>query len=204
MRFPKLRIAIIWLALLNCGLVALLIFSWKSGQRRVHESEVLPLHTLAQTDLSALNAMPTENTDFSAIRDEAVFHNRRSFYQPPAPSQIIPPPDYELAGTMDVRDGKRVAVVKKRSDQTSRTLHTGDDLDGWRVQSIEAAKVVVIREDQHAEVAGKSVASWPSLVPDSQSPHVAQSGIHIVGGPGPSPLPPVPSNQVRLYRPPPQ
>jgi hypothetical protein len=204
MRIPKVHVVTISLAFLNCGLVALLIFSWESGQRRVHELEALPPHNLSQTDLSALDPMPAQIPDLARIRDEAVFHNSRSFYRPPAPSQIIPPPDYELAGTMGVRDGKRVAVVKKRSDQTSRTIHVGDDLDGWRVQSIQAAKVVVIREDQHAEIAGKSVTSAPGLVPGGQSPHVAQSGIHTIGGQGSSPLPATPSNEVRLYRPPPQ
>jgi len=204
MRIPTIRVVTVLLSLLNGGLIALLIFSWESGQRRLHEPEVLPLHKLSKTDLSALDPTPAQIPDLARIRDEAVFHNRRSFYRPPAPSQVIPPPDYELAGTLNVRDGKRVAVVKKRSDQTSRTIHVGDDLDGWTVQSIEAAKVVVIREDQHAEIAGKSVASAPGLVPGGQSAHVAQSGIHALGGQGTSPLPSTPSNEVRLYRPPPQ
>lgn len=204
MRIPTIRVLTVSLALLNCGLVALLIFSWQSGQRRVREPEVLRPHSLAPTDLSALNAMPTVSTDLSAIREEAVFHSRRSFYQPPTPSQVILPPDYDLAGTMVVHDGKRIAVVKKRSDQTSRTLHAGDDLDGWRVQFIEAAKVIVFREDQHAELTGKSIVPAPGLVQGAQSPHVVQSGPGTVGVLGPSPLPPAPSNQVRLYRPPPQ
>lgn len=192
MRLPRIRLTTVSVALLNAGLVAALVGTWKIGERRVHEPEVLRIHLLAMPDMSALNGAPGADINMAAIRDQAVFHNRRSFYQPP--SLAIPPPDYELAGTMDLRDGKRIAFVKKRADQSSRTLHVGDDLEGWRVQSIEVTKVLATRDDQHIEVTGKAVTTSSGLIPGGQSTSVAHSGIRTLDKHGTNPSSSGPSN----------
>ena len=191
------------LAVVDASLGGLLIYCWHTGQIHVEEPNAVKIHALALPDLAILQSSTSTVADFAAIRDQALFHNRRSFYQPPAPSEVIAPPDYELSGTMDVRDGKRIAFVKKRSDQSSRTLHVGDDLDGWRVQTIDATRMVVMRDDQRVEVAGKLTAPGLGLTRGSAA-HVARSDLHALGGQGLSPLPAAPSTEARLYRPPPK
>ncbi len=90
------RLSTILLAVLNIGLIALLVVAWRAGQERVHQPEHLTAHSLALPDLTVLNPGALPPVDVAAIRDQAVFHNHRSFYQPPPPSQVIPPPDFEL------------------------------------------------------------------------------------------------------------
>jgi hypothetical protein len=169
----------ILLALTSGSLSILLAFLWNNGQRSVHEPQNLPVHTLAAPDLTILSAPTPPSINVAAIRDQAVFHSRRSFYQPPLPLQIIPTPDYDLAGTMDLPQGKRIAFVKKKSDQSSRTLHIGDDLDGWHVQLIESSRVVVVRDEQTAELKGTDSPSSNGLVRGPAGPRVAQTGLRM-------------------------
>jgi hypothetical protein len=199
------RLRTVLLALTNGSLIVLLGFLWNNGQRRVHEPQNLTVHSLAAPDLAMLNAPAAPSLNVAAIRDQAVFHSRRSFYQPPPPSQIIPTPDYDLAGTMDLPQGKRIAFVKKKSDQSSRTLHIGDDLDGWHVQLIESSRVVVVRDEQTAELKGTGSPSSNGLVRGPASPRVAQTGVRMLGaqGPGHSIASKSAWTEARTYRPPP-
>jgi hypothetical protein len=143
--------------------------------------------------------------DIASIRDNAVFHNRRSFYQPPLPSQVIASPEYDLAGIMGLPQGKRVAVVKRKSDHANRTLHVGDDVDGWRVEMIEVDRVVVVREDQRYEFKATNSIPVQGLLRGASSPRVASSGTHILGaqGAGNPNVPRAGSSSARFYQPPP-
>jgi hypothetical protein len=141
--------------------------------------------------------------DVAKIRDNALFYSRRSFYEPPPPSQSIPSPEYDFAGSMDLPQGKRVAFVKAKSDHASRMLHLGDDLDGWRVDSIEATKVVLVRDDHRTELTS-TAAPMAGLIHGVSSPSAAQTGPHVLGSQAMSfALPPRQQTTARTYRPPP-
>lgn len=202
---PTSRPRTVLLGLVNASLIVFVGFIWKIGQQRVHEPENLAIHSLADPDLAILNLPATPNVDVAEIRDQAVFHSRRSFYQPLPPSQILPTPAYNLSGTMELPQGKRIAFVRKQSDQTSRTLHVGDDLDGWLVRLIEPSRVVVARDDLQAELKGTGAAFSPGLIRGSAGAQIAQSGIRMLGSPAPvtSVVPKPGSTQARIYQPPP-
>ena len=202
----KINLTTASLALLNSCLIALTVFAWRNGQQRVREPAQLSIPTLPFPDLTASKTTSMPSVDVAAIRDQAVFHNRRSFYQPPPPSEAIPTPDYDFAGSMGLPQGNRVAFVKRKSDQSSRTVHVGDDLDGWRVQLIDTARILVVRDAQHYELKAASTAGTSGLIRGSTNPSIAQSGIRVLTGQ-------VTSNsrvlntsmptQARTYRPPP-
>jgi hypothetical protein len=57
-----------------------------------------------------------------------------------------PPPSYDLLGI--VRDGDRaIALLRKKTDGTSFRVEVGDMIDGWRVARLDAAAVLLERED---------------------------------------------------------
>jgi hypothetical protein len=142
---PKIRLTTVLLSILSAGLILLLIVIAHWGQERVHQPEHLADRRLAQPDLSVLNPIAAANIDLTAIRDNAVFYTHRAFFQPPTPGQSVPVPEYDFAGSIGLPQGKSLAFVKKKSDKSNRTVHVGDDLDGWRVESIDAQRVVIVR-----------------------------------------------------------
>jgi hypothetical protein len=194
------------LTLLNLCLIVLTALTWRLGQGAVLAPQKLSVRRLELPDLSVLDSAPKPTTDTAAIRDNAVFHNRRSFYEAPAPSQATPVPDYDFAGTMGMPQGKRVAFVKRKSDHTNRTLHVGDDLDGWRVESIDIARVVVAHDGQRYELNSAVANQGIGLVRGGMAaPRVAQSNLHILGAQGTATVrqPHGIAGSVRTYRPPP-
>jgi hypothetical protein len=176
------------LFLLNAGLLVLVSFLWRDGERRVAEPAGLAVTPLEQPDLALLNSVPMPGVEVATIRDQAVFYVRRSFYRPPPPSMEVAPPEYVLSGTMGLQEGKRVAFVKRKSDQSSRTLHVGDDLDGWRVDRVETARVVLVHDTQTSEVVDTRAGGLtPGLLHGSASSpaaSVVQTGPRVLGGVG--------------------
>jgi hypothetical protein len=205
------RLSTVFLSILNACLIALLGVVWHRGEIRVAEPKTLPVHELAAPDLSVLSSTPAPAINALALRDQAVFYSRRVFYQPP-PSESVPVPDYELAGTMGLPQGKRIAFVKKKSDQTSRTVHVGDDLDGWRVDAIEASRVVIVRAEQRVDLPAAGATASPGLLysgtaPPAIGPPALRSlaGLRVLGAPGPASSAarkPV-LTEARTFRPPP-
>jgi hypothetical protein len=185
---PKPNWKTIGLAALNGALLLSCIVLWRAGQQWVHAPEHLPVRSLVMPDLKVLDVAAGHGLDVAAIRDNTIFHNRRLFYRAPAPSQAAPAPDYEFAGSMGLPQGKRVAFVKKKSDQSGRSLHVGDDLDGWRVETIDASRVLLVREDQHLELKAESNMPNAGLVTGSASPRTAHTGPLTLGSQGPSAL----------------
>jgi hypothetical protein len=205
MRKPNMKLSTSVLVLLNGALLVLAGWAWRTGQERVHEPEHVIAHRLAAPDLGALNPPAAATVDLATIRENAVFHNRRSYYQVPPPSQVIATPDYEFAGTMSLPQGRKVAFVKKKSDQSNRSLHVGDDLDGWRVESIDLARVVIVRDEQRVDLKSTSSASALGLIHGEVSPHVAQSGMRAMRGASPANVRALVDAPivVRTYQPPP-
>ena len=148
----NIRLTTMLLSALSGGLLALLIIVLRWGEGRVQAPDRLTAHHLAPPDLALLNPVAPPTVDVAAIRDNAVFYAHRTFFQPPPPGQSTPVPDYEFAGSIGLPQGKKVAFVKKKSDKTNRTVHVGDDLDGWHVESIDAQRVVIVRDTQRVEL----------------------------------------------------
>jgi hypothetical protein len=200
----KVRLTTIVLSTLCTGLFMLLIVIARWGQERVHAPEHLTARHLAQPDLALLNSVASPNIDVTAIRDNAVFYAHRTFFQPPPPGQGVPVPEYDFAGSVGLPQGKRVAFVKKKSDKSNRTVHVGDDLDGWRVESIDAQRVVIVRESQKMELKSANESAGSGLVRGTVTPYVAQSGMRTIGGSTATVHPPqTVSHAARTYQPPP-
>jgi hypothetical protein len=192
------------LVAVNIGLLVTTILLWRHGEQRIQEPVHLAIPTLPPPDLAFLQSAGPPAVDVAGIREAAVFHARRTFYQPPPPSQALPPPDYQLAGVMGLSKDKRVAFLKKNADHSSRTIHLGDDVDGWRVEGIELARVTFIHDTQHAEIHSNTPIS-PGLIRGPVGPRVVSTGPRTLGGSGASGVSfnTTPSAEARIYRPPP-
>jgi hypothetical protein len=200
----KVRLTTILLSTLCSCLLVLLIVIARWGQERVHAPEHLTARHLAQPDLALFNGVASPSIDMIAIRDNAVFYAHRTFFQPPPPGQSVPVPDYDFAGSIGLPQGKRVAFVKKKSDKTNRTVHVGDDLDGWRVESIDSQRVVIVRDSQKMELKSANESAVSGLVHGTVTPYVAQSGMRTIGGSTAAVHPPQALTHVpRTYQPPP-
>jgi hypothetical protein len=192
------------LSMLCASLVAFLVLIARRGEVHVHQAEHLADRHLTPPDLSALNASAAPNIDLAAVRDNAVFYTHRAFFQAPPPAQSVPLPEYDFAGSIGLPQGKRIAFVKKKSDKSNRTVHVGDDLDGWRVQSIEAQEVIIVRDSQKIELKSGSAAPGSGLVHGTVTPYVVQSGMRTIGGGTATIQPPQPvKREPRTYPPPP-
>jgi hypothetical protein len=205
----RLRMTTVLLVLLNVGLSACAALLWSKGQARVAEPERLNVPPLALPDLTVLDSVPMPSVDVTTIREQAAFYASRAFYRPPAAPAEIPMPQYEMAGTLRLADGKRIAFVRSKADRASRTLHVGDDLEGWRVQAIEPERIVLQRSEQTAELGSGRTTSTAGLIRGGMSvPRTAQTGIRVLGGgvAGAAALQ-TPTQggarEARLYRPPP-
>jgi len=201
------------LILINLVLASAVTFAWKRGEQRVAEPANLIISPLALPDLAALNSIPMASVDVVAIRDQAVFHTSRTFYVPPVAAVQIPQPEYYLSGTLRLPDGKRTAFVKKRGDGVSRTLHVGDDLDGWRVREIIPDHVALDLNGQTAVLTSATAGSVTTgLIRATTSSRPVLTGLHVLGATGigaavagsPRSTTQAGHSEARLYRPPPQ
>jgi hypothetical protein len=204
MKLNDIRATSLLLGLVNLGLAMSAVMIWRVGETRIHEPEHLAAHEVSLPDLTVLTPTAATSVDIAKIRDNAVFYSRRSFYEPPPPSQSIPSPDYDFTGSMDLPQGKRVAFVKAKFDHASRMLHLGDDLEGWRVEGIEPNKVVLVRDDHRTELTSSAPPPMVGLIHGTPVAHVAQTAPHVLGAQATTyPLPPQQLTTARTYRPPP-
>lgn len=180
----SIRVATILLVMANVGLALLVVLLWKRGQARVSEPAVVSAQPGSLPDLAVLNSVPTRSVDVTTIRDQSVFYATRAFYRPPATPVEVPPPEYEMAGSLRLANGKRIAFAKRKADQSSRTLHVDDDLEGWRVTLIEPDRIVLTQNEQSAELyaRARSGAASSGLIRGANAPRAIQSGIPIQSG----------------------
>jgi hypothetical protein len=203
----RLRLTTLLLLLLNGVLGVSVVVLWTRGEKRVTEPARLSVPPLALPDMTALSSVPMPSVDIAGIREQAVFYASRAFYRPPAAPTQVPAPEYDISGTLRLADGKRIAFVKRKADQSSRTLHVGDDLEGWHVQLIDADRIVLDRNEQSAELrSGAAGVGTAGLIRGPGAPRALQTGIRVLGatGPGALPLPALgAARDARLFRPPP-
>jgi hypothetical protein len=201
----------LFLILLNVALCTVCVLTWKRGEIRIHEPETQAISNLPLPDLGALNSTPMPAVNVGLLTDQALFYSSRSFYKPAAPSVEIPPPAFELAGIMRLADGRRLAFVKGIADHTSRSVHTGDDLDGWKVQAVETDRVVLNHDEQISQLAGPQNGHSSGLIRGPSAPRVALTGIQVLSGSATEPrlerpqaVPSVAFSHARTFQPPPQ
>jgi hypothetical protein len=200
-----IRFATVLLSVLSGSLLVLLVIIARWGETRVHAPEHVSARHLAEPDLSLLNPSAAANVDVTAIRENAVFYSHRAFFQPPPPGESIPVPEYDFAGSMGLPQGKRLAFVKRKSDRSNRTVHVGDDLDGWHVESIDAQRVVIVKDGKQIELKSANESGGSGLVRGTVTPYVAESGLKaIVGNTAAVHPPQAASHAARTYQPPPQ
>lgn len=139
--FPPLTIALA--AAAGAGLLALILVLAPSIVFAPHAAAgIRPLRAIA---LPPADARPFE--DYAAIAAKPLFNPARQKDPLPPPEgeekDVLPPlSDYRLVGIVIARESK-LALVERRAAKQVVTLHTGDDLDGRRVDDIRPNGVVL-------------------------------------------------------------
>lgn len=182
------RSTLVWSAatLAAGGLLALIQLGGNSTLRELAAERVAAEKVLHVPPLPAVSA-GTPLLDSALIRDRALFYSARAWVPPPAPP--APVPAYQVASLLILPDGKSVAIVKSASQPASVKLHVHDGLEGWTVEEISMAHVVLSNQNQRAE-----------LFPMARSTHVAAAPFpNAVPTPVPAnPSPPTPSGSLAV------
>ncbi len=178
---------------------------------------------------------PTLEAHFEPVRDHALFYASRAFYvapPPPAAPTAPPHPNYVLAGTFAIPHKHTVALLKQGANNTVLKVKAGDDLEGWHIESVESARVLLRYQDERFEIAGSTrepgshltraplTRSTPAGVakatsalatsPDTTAPAASPTVRSLGDGRSGAPIrdaalrPGQTSIDARLYRPPPQ
>jgi hypothetical protein len=153
--------------------------------------------------------------DLGSIQSQPLVHASRSFFVPPPPgaAPTSPPrPDYRLAGVLVVPHKPAVALLVSRQGGASRRVKQGDELEGWRVQTVDRKQVTLAYQTETFDISA-AAAPLPTnaglkRVPMNRARMAsAGGGVQSLGATGTSssnfstgPS----SDQPRLYRPPPQ
>jgi type II secretory pathway component PulC len=161
----KLRLSTLTGALVLLDAVIAIAIVWRIVQGTQTAQLVATPPESIRHDLPLI-ALTPDSSDLNPIRDQALFYASRQFYVPPAPSAASaarPNPGYRLAGVFVMPQKPAVAVLTNASG-VSRKVTRGDDLEGWRVQSVESGRVVLESAGQTIEITnGTAKTSLPSL-----------------------------------------
>jgi hypothetical protein len=135
--------------------------------------------------------LPPLYADFIGLADRAPFYASRRLYVPPAKPEDPPPPvpKYLFGGAVIRPHGPGVALLNNPANGSAVRVIAGNNLEGWRVESIDASRVVLRYEDQRAEIAaatkraGQSVAAeGVSRAPVTRSDRVPRGGgVRVLG-----------------------
>ncbi len=206
----KAHLLTVTLGIINGGVAATLVHQLWHGT----QASVLLATPPRPFGVPELDIEPSpQAASVASIQEEPLFYSSRHFYMPPPPSALPatpPKPDYRLVGTFVIPAKPTMALLTNASG-ASRKVKAGDDLEGWTVQAVEGARIVLQFENTTFEIAGavKGTASGMRLVPFAQpSQAVPATGIRTLGSTaqGPSATPATYATATpgsRLYRPPP-
>ncbi len=190
--------------------------------RGTRADELLATPAKAPSALAIDLAPAASGADLAAIQSQPLLHASRAYYVPPPPdaTPAAPPrPDYRLAGTFLVPGKPSVALLINQGG-VGRRVRVGEVLDGWTVQDVMRQQVTFTWENERFELttAGASSAMNAGLrrVPVTRQRVTSTgTGVQTLGGTGgqtfggtggpdsPASTGAQPSNQPRLYRPPP-
>jgi hypothetical protein len=98
---------------------------------------------------------PALDANLQSVRDRSLLYASRAFYvaPPPPTAPAAPPrPAYVLAGTFLIPHKPAVALLKRNTGTNVLKVNAGDDLEGWRIEAVEAARVVLRFEDERFEM----------------------------------------------------
>jgi len=155
------------LVVLNALLLVCLVWCMARG------TQTAPLLATAPRRIQPPEGLPTIATgrpELSTLQDHALFHASRRYVAPidPRSQPTIPPiPEYQLVGTFSVPNKPSVALLKSKGSGASRQVHAGEELEEWRVEGIEARRIVLKHGEQFAELTS---AAHPSETPTSGTP----------------------------------
>ena len=156
--------------------------------------------------------LPPLYADFTGIANRTPFYaSRRLYVLPSKPVDPPPPvPKYVFGGAVIRPHGPGVALLNNPANGSALRVTAGKDVDGWRVESVEASRVLLRYEDQHAEIgratkqASQSAASeGVTRAPVTRSNRAPADGaVRVLGNgqavgratPAASNLPPAASN----------
>jgi hypothetical protein len=98
--------------------------------------------------------IPPLYTDFRSLADRAPFYASRHLYvqTSPAVSPALPVPKYVFGGAVIRQHGAAVALLNNATSGVTVRVTAGQDLEGWRVESVEAFRVVLRHEGERAEI----------------------------------------------------
>jgi len=170
MKFPPIRMS--WrttaLVLVNALLLTTVGMSlWKGTDtdRILHVTAHQVKVPMLRVELPALYA------DFTGLADRTPFYATRRLYVLPAKPKDPPPPipKYLFGGAVIRPHGPGVALLNDPINGSALRVVAGKDLEGWRVESVEASRVVLSYEDQHAEITGATKQASPSVTAEGMS-----------------------------------
>lgn len=136
------------------GLNAYLAFVTYDGFfGETHQTNARPVK-LAEERVALASISPQPDlARYSQTITQPIFFQFRSPFVPPPPKPVVeapkparppPPPiadpDFTLSGIMEIR-GAQKAFLTKKSGQVGVWVSIGDEMSGWRVQSIDPAGV---------------------------------------------------------------
>ena len=153
MRFPTVRMSWRTTALVFVNALLLASAGWRSWKGTQTDRI---LHVAArEVNVPVLHLeLPPLYADFTGLANRTPFYASRRLYVPPAKAEDPPPPvpKYVFGGAVIRPHGPGVALLNNPANGSALRVTAGKDVDGWHVESVEASRVVLRYEDQHAEI----------------------------------------------------
>lgn len=208
------RVLSVLLVIVNVGLAGVIVYVVRRGSG----IETILAAKPRSIDIPVLPAAHTRSgEDWGALQQQAVFHSARRFFEAPTPEEnVLPVPNYRLAGVFLLPRKPTVAVLTPTAGGASRRIKAGEDLDGWLVRAVELHKISLEHGVQRAEIVdGRPVAASGLHKTPLNRTAANSGGIRVLGGASRYVGPAVagdamtasmpinrPISEPRLYRPP--
>ncbi|MEJ0037689.1 MAG: hypothetical protein WDO68_16715 [Gammaproteobacteria bacterium] len=150
--FARMSLSTASLAALAAALGMLVVVRLLSG---THSAELLATAAKVPNIPEMKLDAPALDAHLEPVRDHSLFYASRAFYiapPPPAAPTAPPRPAYVLAGTFAIPHKHTVALLKQSAGTNVLKVKAGDDLEGWRVESVDAARVALGYHDERFEI----------------------------------------------------
>jgi hypothetical protein len=159
----RYRFVIGALLAVNALLIALIVQRvWQGTQVQILLSTAADPATVLLPPVFAADTV----TNWAPLQDRALFHASRRYYvPPPSVSTLVAPPrpDYRLSGVMMFPGKLALALLLQNASGMTRKVKAGDELDGWRVQTVETGRLVLRYEQQTLEIVSPASSTGTGL-----------------------------------------
>ena len=125
--------------------------------------------TLLATDARRI-ALPTPleepipaARDLTPIQNAAVFHESRRFYVAPQVPVELPHPNYRFAASWSQPGRPATALLIQNPSGTRLKVQPGANVEGWRVDSIDARGVLLRHAEQQLEIGARQSMPVPGI-----------------------------------------